>query len=418
MCSIADRSAVADPATSHGWTVLVLTYALTLASMAQVGVVAALTLDLAAALRLDGVQVGQALALFSLPSALLAVPCGAWVDRVGARRVLVWSGLAGGLADALAVAGGTAGALDAALLLAGLAFTGISVAAPAFLALAYRGAQQVRAMALWSTYAPAGFALGLVLGAPFAQSGQWMLPLVLHGVLLGGLGLGAMALPRINGPRMIEPRIPTAQATGARVAWRNVGAVLVRPRVLRLALAAAVPSAISYGTSLVAPAWLAKVHGTSMAQSATVVAAAKGVAMMLGGLAAGAILARAGSRRVLFALLALGGVTAQALLFWPGGSLALASIALFAWLLAYSGLGAVAMAQLPGLAQSLAPPDGADPAGPQGIVSGIVGQAISLLSFLAPAIYFGMADWTGYVLIAVCGLALAALALPERSALR
>jgi len=413
MCSIADRSAVADPATSRGWTVLVLAYALTLASMAQVGVVAALTLDLAAALRLDGAQVGQALALFSLPSALLAVPCGAWVDRVGARRVLVWSGLAGGLADALAVAGGTAGALNAALLLAGLAFTGISVAAPAFLALAYRGAQQVRAMALWSTYAPAGFALGLVLGAPFAQSGQWMLPLVLHGVLLGGLGLGAMALPRLTGPRL-----SVAQATGARAAWRNVGAVLARPRVLRLSLAAAVPSAISYGTSLVAPAWLAKVHGTSMAQSATVVAAAKGVAMMLGGLAAGAILARAGSRRMLFALLALAGVTAQALLFWPGGSLALASIALFAWLLAYSGLGAVAMAQLPGLAQSLAPPDGADPAGPQGIVSGIVGQAISLLSFLAPAIYFGMADWTGYVLIAVCGLVLAALALPERSASR
>lgn len=379
---------------------LALAYALTLASMAQVGVVAALTLDLAGALGLTAAQIGQGLALFSLPSALLAVPCGALVDRVGARRVLVWSGLAGGLADALAVAGGSPAALYAALLLSGLAFTGISVAAPALLAAAYAGARQVRAMALWSTYAPAGFALGLVLGAPLAQTGHWVLPLALHGALLGILGLWALALPHI---------VPAPRLLDRRAAWRELGLVLRQPGVLRLALAVAVPSAISYGTSLVAPAWLARVHGASMAESATVVAAAKGVAMMLGGLAAGAVLARAGQRRVLFAGLAVAGALAQALLFWPGGSLALATAALFAWLLAFSGLGAVAMAQLPALAQAGA---GAG-TNRRGTVSGVVGQAISLLSFLAPAIYFGMAGWIGYVLLASGGLALAALALPN-----
>ncbi|WP_218847455.1 MFS transporter [Sphingomonas sp. R3G8C] len=384
---------------------LALAYALTLASMAQVGVVAALTLDLAGALGLTAAQIGQGLALFSLPSALLAVPCGALVDRVGARRVLVWSGLAGGLADALAVAGGSPAALYAALLLSGLAFTGISVAAPALLAAAYAGARQVRAMALWSTYAPAGFALGLVLGAPFAQTGHWVLPLALHGALLGILGLWALALPHLVPARPVQ----AGGLPDRRAAWRELGLVLRQPGVLRLALAVAVPSAISYGTSLVAPAWLARVHGASMAESATVVAAAKGVAMMLGGLAAGAVLARAGQRRVLFAGLAVAGAVAQALLFWPGGSLALATGALFAWLLAFSGLGAVAMSQLPALAQAGA---GAG-SNRRGTVSGVVGQAISLLSFLAPAIYFGMAGWIGYVLLASGGLALAALALPN-----
>lgn len=407
MCSLAASSAVADPATSRGWSVLALAYALTLASMAQVGVVAALTLDLAGALGLTAAQIGQGLALFSLPSALLAVPCGALVDRVGARRVLVWSGLAGGLADALAVAGGSPAALYAALLLSGLAFTGISVAAPALLAAAYAGARQVRAMALWSTYAPAGFALGLVLGAPFAQTGHWVLPLALHGALLGILGLWALALPHLVPARPVQ----AGGLPDRRAAWRELGLVLRQPGVLRLALAVAVPSAISYGTSLVAPAWLARVHGASMAESATVVAAAKGVAMMLGGLAAGAVLARAGQRRVLFAGLALVGALAQALLFWPGGSLLLATAALFAWLLAFSGLGAVAMAQLPALAQAGSATGG----NRQGTVSGVVGQAISLLSFLAPAVYFGMSGWIGYVLLAGGGLALAALALPTVS---
>jgi predicted MFS family arabinose efflux permease len=232
-----------------------------------------------------------------------------------------------------------------------------------------------------------------------------VLPLALHGALLGILGLCALALPHLVQAQPVR----VAGLPDRAAAMRELGLVLREPQVLRLALAVAVPSAISYGTSLVAPAWLARVHGASMAESATVVAAAKGVAMMLGGLAAGAVLARARRRRVLFAGLAMAGALAQALLFWPGGSLALASAALFAWLLAFSGLGAVAMAQLPALAEA-----GAEAGGNrQGRVSGVVGQAISLLSFLAPAIYFGMSGWIGYVLLAGCGLAMAALALPE-----
>jgi MFS family permease len=164
------------------------------------------------------------------------------------------------------VAGGNPAALYAALLLSGLAFTGISVAAPALLAAAYGGARQVRAMALWSTYAPAGFALGLVLGAPFAQTGHWVLPLALHGALLGILGLCALALPHLVQAQPVR----VAGLPDRPAAMRELGLVLREPQVLRLALAVAVPSAISYGTSLVAPAWLARVHGASMAESATV----------------------------------------------------------------------------------------------------------------------------------------------------
>jgi hypothetical protein len=253
-------------------------------------------------------------------------------------------------------------------------------------------ASRVRAMSLWSTYAPTSFALGLLLAAPFASSKAWAPPLGLHAALMAMAAAAALALPR-------TPR------SGASFAGQLRGFVQVfsDAGVLRLALAAGIASALSYGTSLVAPAYLAQAHGVSMGASATAVAAVKAVAMVLCGLGAGALLARRINPLRLFAGLAVLGGLAQVAIFCPASSFAVAILGLAGWLVAYGGAAAVTMSLLPTVIR--------DPS-QNGAASGLVGQVISIFSFLAPTVYFGLQGWTGFVLLAAVGLAISVAALP------
>ncbi|QSR19618.1 hypothetical protein CA833_20925 [Novosphingobium sp. KA1] len=378
-----------------GWLAIVLVYVSTVASMAMVGVAAALTIDLGAAMHVPRHEVGLALSMFSLPSALGAVFCGGLVDRWGARRIMIGSAVLGAIAALVVVLGGGFAMLTLALAVAGIGFTGISVAAPALLVSATTGHRQVRAMSLWSTYAPTGFAVGLLLAAPFAGTGHWQPAFLAYGALMLILALASFRLPAVR----------TAGAMPWREQLGSFAGVFREAGIVRLACAVSVPSALSYGTSLIAPAYLAEVHGTSLAASATVVAAVKGVAMIVCGLVTGAMLTRRFDRRLLFVMLALLGVAAQFIVFWPGSGFVGATVGLFGWLVAFSGMGAVAMAQL---SQVLRDPS------QSGAASGLVGQAISVLSFLAPSIYFGMSGWSGFVLLAGLGLLLATLALPVK----
>jgi MFS family permease len=376
-----------------GWATIALIYVATLASMAMVGVVAALTGDLGSAMGVTHQAIGLALAMFSLPSALGAIFCGGLVDRIGARRVIIGSLALCTLADGAVLAVRSSVMLSVALGLGGVGFTGISVAAPAMIVRALSGDRQVRAMSLWSTYAPTGFALGLLIGAPFAGTGNWPVALAMHGLMVAVLALVAFSLPEVARERAI----------GIRAQWAGFLLALRSPAVLRLAVAVAVPSALSYGTSLIAPTYFGQVYGTSMGTSATVVAAVKGAAMVLCGWLTGALLTRLSNWKALFAGLALLGVVGQAVIFWPGSGLIAASAGLFFWLVAFSGLGAVAMAQLPVVVSSHVQ---------GGAASGVVGQAVSILSFMAPSVYFGMGAWSGYVAVAGAGLLVAAVALP------
>lgn len=387
-----------------GWATIALIYVATLASMAMVGVVAALTGDLGPAMGVTRQAIGLALAMFSLPSALGAIFCGGLVDRIGARTVIIGSLALCALADGTVLAGRSAGMLSFALGLGGVGFTGISVAAPAMIVRALSGGRQVRALSLWSTYAPTGFAAGLLIGAPFAGTGHWQAPLGLHGLIMAALAALAFTLPRVE----------REAAIGFGAQWAGFVQALRSAAVLRLALAVAIPSALSYGTSLIAPTYFGQVYGTTMGTSATVVAVVKGAAMIFCGLLTGALLTRLSNWHALFVGLALLGVVAQAAIFWPGSGLLAATAGLFVWLVAFSGLGAVAMAQLPLVVATQAP--GRPAMG--GAASGLVGQAVSILSFLAPSIYFGMGAWTGYVVLAGAGLLVAALAIPRRAGAR
>lgn len=376
------------------WPAIIVIYLATVLSMAAVGVVAALTLDLASAFGVSKKAVGLALSIFSLPSAVAAVFCGGIIDRFGPKRVIAASCALAALADLVAPAAHSLAGLSFSLLLSGIGYTGISISAPVMFVAAAEGGRRLRAMSLWSTYAPTGFAVGLVLAAPFTGGAHWIFPLLAHAALMALAAAAALAL--LPAPR-------TAGGVSIAEQLRGFARVFAEPRVLRLALTAAIPCALSYGTSLVAPAYLAEAHGVAMGVSATGVAAVKGVAMALCGLATGAVLARRPNIPRLFTGLAVLGVAAQVAVFWPGSSFGFAIVGLGAWLIAYGGVAAVAMSLLPDVIRSPAQ---------SGAASGVVGQTMSIFSFLAPTVYFGLQTWTAFVLLAGLGLAVAVAALP------
>jgi len=133
------------------------------------------------------------------------------------------------------------------------------------------------------------------------------------------------------------------------------------------------------------------------------VAAAKIVAILFGGTLMGSLLARNGRPRTLFVTVAVVGVAAQILLYWPSSPLPLAIAGLMLWLFAFGGQSGVCMAMMPTLTAR-------DLKG--GTLAGLVNQAISIGSFLTPTLYFALPDWTGFIAVAIAGTLVALLALP------
>jgi predicted MFS family arabinose efflux permease len=179
--------------------------------------------------------------------------------------------------------------------------------------------------------------------------------------------------------------------------------VFREPRALRLGIAVALPNALSYGTSLAAPSYLARVHHLSLATSSASVALAKLTAMIIGGLCMGYLLSRAVAPRLLFAVMAAVGLAAQALLFLPAQGIALATAALVLWLFAFGGMAGGAMTLLSTVTR--------DPA-QGGAASGLVNQCISLASFAAPSTWLALHDGAQFVSLAAGCLLVSFLALP------
>jgi len=125
--------------------------------------------------------------------------------------------------------------------------------------------------------------------------------------------------------------------------------------------------------------YLAAIHGVSMGASATVIAAAKIVAMLLGGVGMGRLLSAERDGRAVLACVCAFGLLAQVALYFPGSGMALASSAMIAWLIAYAAISATSFVALARANK--------DPAC-AGMASGIVGQLSSLACVLAPSIYF------------------------------
>ncbi|MBB6253184.1 putative MFS family arabinose efflux permease [Nitrospirillum iridis] len=380
-----------------GWkrlTVLVV-YGIGLGSMSLVGILSPLTLRITADLQAPAAAIGLTIALFSLPAAIMAMVGGGIVDRIGPRRALGLAAPVLAVADTVVFLARDLWLLDVGVLLAGMGYVGVLNGGAAMLMGGLDGATRTKAMALWSTYAPVGFSLGLLVAAPFTTAADWRLAPALHGAFMLLCCVGTVFLPQVP-PRKADG-LPVRQQVA-----RLFGA-LRRRDVLQLAVSAAMPSMISYGTSLVAATYLAKVHGVSLAASASIVAVAKIAAVLLGGTITGTLLARDFPPRILFTLMVGVGMVAQFLLFFPGSPLPLAVAGLMGWLFTFGALSGVCMAAMPLVA---------GPALGGGTVAGTVNQFVSLASFLTPTIYFASSAWGGYVAIALAGLAVALVALP------
>jgi predicted MFS family arabinose efflux permease len=255
-------------------------------------------------------------------------------------------------------------------------------------------------MSFFATFAPTGYAAGLLLAVPFSGTGGWHSALLTHAILLLAAFLVLLwCLPRV---RYVGNDKKPARS------WDGIISVVRDPRVLRLAVAVALPNVVSYGTSLAAPSYLSRVHHLSIGTSSTAVATAKIIAMVIGGLSIGQLLSRSLNASVLFGVMGVIGVAAQFILFFPDSGITMSTCALVVWLFAFGGMSGGAMALLPNVVR--------DPAR-SGAASGLVNQFISVGSFAAPATWLSLQNWTQYVFLAAGCLLVAFLALPTTSRL-
>ena len=379
------RSAVAVTLTAYFFALM---------TMSTIGVIVPFVVPIATSLHCGGAAVGFGIALFSLPAALLATLGGSLIDRLGIKRALIAACVVTVLGDLVMRSAVSIWMLDAGLLINGFGLGSIAVGAPALLIGALHDTVRTRSMAFLATYAPTGFALGLLMAIPFTSDAAWRSALGAHIVLALIVGvLGALLLPTVA---RSTASLPTDPRRGLSILFRY------RP-ALRLGLAIALPNGIAYGTSLVAPSYLARADGISLAYSAGAVAAAKIVALILGGLVTGQILASHKHPWHVFAAMVATGVVAQILFFSPSGSFALSVAALVLWLFAFGGMSGVAMSLLP----RVIPGPGREAA-----TTGLVNQLVGALSFAAPSVYFAMSGWSGFIGLAVVGLSLSLAVLP------
>lgn len=374
-----------------------LIYGFSIISMAFVGMIVPIVGMIAARLNTAPSEIGFAIALYSAPSALLAIVGGSIVDRIGTHLTILGGAALIVVADMFAYAATSLTIFNFAMLIGGIGFTGITIAAPALIIATTRDSFRTRAMSVWSTYAPTGFSLGLLIAAPFAGGTLWHIVPAVHGTLMLLLMASAALLPRA--------RATAVNRGSARDQLFTFFGVFRNLRLMRLAFAIAVANGIAYGTSIAAPSYLARVDHVSMATSATTVAFAKILAMILAGLGMGELLSRRTNPFILYLIATAAGIAAQFVLFWPVSGFPVAATALGVWLLSYGCLASIGMALLPDLLQSMRQP---------GLGSGVVGQLTSLASFIAAQVYLGLDGWESFFTIAVAGLSIAVILLPAR----
>jgi MFS family permease len=378
-------------------TLSALAYLPAVLSMMPVGVVVPFIARLGQDLAASPAELGFAIALFSMPTAVLATLGGGLIDRYGVRASMLAAGSVAALASFLASGSHSLLALDCAMLLSGLGFGGICVAAPCLIMGTLSDGVRIRAMSFLSTFAPTGYAAGLLLAVPFVGSGAWPVALRVHGAVMV-LAVVAMAslLPRLE-------KAATRSGDSPRRTLAHMLSIVREPRALRLGLAIALPNAVSYGTSLAAPSYLARVHDLSIAASSATVAFAKIAAMVVGGLSMGYLLSRAVRASLLFAIMAGIGVMAQVILFLPASGMTLATAALILWLFSFGGMAGGAMTLLPDVVRDSAR---------GGAASGLINQFISLASFAAPSTWLALHDGVQFMVLAFACLLISVIALP------
>jgi MFS family permease len=386
-----------EPVSRLGPFGLCVLYGFSIFSMAFVGTIVPVAAQFAQRLGVEGAVVGGAIALFSIPSALLALFSGGLVEKLGTRNAIAGGGILVLFGDAAAYFARSIAMLDAACLIAGIGFMIIITAAPAFIVQTSTGAFRTRAMSIWSTYAPAGFSAGLLMAAPFASRIDWYDVSIVHGCVIAVLLFSVMALPKDDASPM-----PAGTVAPSLFRLTTLLSLFADAGLIRLGLAFAIMNGLAYGTGLVATPYLSEAHHISIGRAATAVAVAKILAMIAAGLGMGELMTRR-DPRLLFAAAIATGVLAQCALFWPASGFWLAASGLGIWLLAYGCLASICMALLPVFLRKTGHP---------ALVSGLFSQLTSIFSFLGARVYVSIDGWGNFLTVMFLGVAIAALLMP------
>ena len=306
-------------------------------------------------------ELGFALTLFNIVSALTQAPMGFLVDRVGPRRALVAGLLLGGAAFALAALGGSYAWLLVAMAMAGLANAVYHPADYAILGSSIGEAHVGRAFSFhtFAGYAGSAVAPALMLGA--ASLGGVSFALILAG-LLGPLA--ALPLLREAFSERIQPARPKPAVGAPRVLSPAVLTLLGFFIVLALSNSSIQGFAVS--------AWNAA-HGTSL--TAGNIALTAWLAMSAIGVLVGGHVADRTKRH---GLVAAAGLGCAATLFLVAGLIAWAPVPLMLVMGVSGFLSGMIMPSRDMLVRAAAPP------GQAGAVFGVVSTGFNIGGMVGP----------------------------------
>jgi MFS family permease len=282
--------------------------------------------------------------------------------------------------------------------LEGLISVGAYSAAPALIMATTAGERRSRAMAVWSTYTPVGFSLGLVMSGAFAGSDNWRGGYLVHLVLFGVLLATSWLLPRI--PVIVSQTAP--RAAGLFAAWGQ-------PGPLRLALTFGILVVMGFGMSSVYPQWYARQHELTPGQASSILAVVN-LAMIPAGFLAGSLLVRGWRDLTMLTVLLLVVMAVSVPLFMPDMFESVRLLAMVIWMLAQGALIAVVLAALPRVV--------ADPRRGAG-AAGLIAQLGALTTFITPMVWQPLLQrdlWMGFVAVIVAAAIAGWLLFPRHAA--
>lgn len=383
-------SRVLDTLKPGGWTSIALVYLYGVLASASISKLIPLTQVLTRTLDASPGEFALLLSLITLPAAIIGAAIGGVVDRIGPGRALVFSGLAGALANILYLFAERLIEFELIRVFEGCALVGIFAAAPALIMATTADKRRVRAMSLWATYTPVGFSTGLLLSGCFVSTDHWRVCFVLHGILFVSVASIGLILPRIEQPAYVyRPSTLVSRL-------RELLSGYTDPKLLRLVLALGCVVSIGFGTSTVFPAWFSKQHSMPIGTVSGMLAAAN-LAMIVGSLSAGALIARGIRVRNLFTALAIAGICSGASLWFPLTPMSVALVFLCVWLATAGAAMATVMTVLPTVVRT--PQKGASAAG-------LVSQTSALVAFVTPPIWLPAVagnHWTLLIALVVAG---------------
>ncbi len=382
--------------TPGSWLSIGLIYLYGVMTSASLSKVIPLLADIGTQLGATPAQFAWLIGLMTALPAVLASVAGSIIDRIGARTALILAAVIGVGVNLAYLLTTSLQAFMAIRVVEGLIAVGAYSAAPALIMATASPARRGRAMAVWSTYTPVGFSLGMVLGGSFAGSDDWRHGYLIHLVLFAVLVIAGALLPR-------SPAAPAtaAKPAGLFSAWTQRGP-------LRLSLAFAALVLMGFGMSNVYPEWFSSQHAKSMAQTSRILALAN-LVMIPAGFITGALIARGWRDSRLLAGLMVGAVLLSLPLFQPGVTEPLRIMAILGWMMVQGAAIAVVSAALPRVVAS--PTQGA-------AAAGLLSQFAALISFATPLIWqpiLHSGQWPGFIVVVAVASAAAWVLFPRRA---